>query len=433
MEAKIEKINIKKDLVSELIQLVEDIRGDLNASSNARGLREFSYSGNDELIDVTINKDVAVPGSYQLEVVQLAQKSSAMSSGFADKDDSYIGVGFIKYTLPNGDSHEIYVDSEHSSLTGIAELINTDESNGMSVKVINDGSGSETPWRLIISLDGTGDSKLAEFPYFYFVDGEQDLYLDQERKAHDAKIKLDGFEIEYPTNKINDLIPGVTLDLLKAAPGEEFTLTIGEDTEAITEKVNTLVDRINAVLTFIIKQNQMDETTDTSKTLGGDMSLQSLESRLRNVVFKDVKTSEGLKRLGSLGVTFQRSGLLKFEVEKFKSITKENYKIVSEVLRGHITQEGIKVDGFMDHLEVLVGNVLRRPNGLLQSRRSTFQSNIDQIDRRIVDKQRLIDRKEQNLKEKFARLEATISKLKSSAAGLSGLSQGSADPVTQLG
>ena len=254
METRKGKIEDKKGLVGELIQTVEGIRGSLLTASSARSLRELSVETNEAIIGINADKNIAEPASYQFEVKQLAQKSSAMSSGFEDPEDSYVGVGFIQYKLPSGDEKEIYVDSDNSSLKKIAKLINRDDQSGLRASVINDGSDSGTPWRLILSLEETGDVNKAEFPYFYFVDGEDDLYLEFEREAQDAIVALDGFEVELPKNKTSELIPGLTIDLKKAQPGEEFSINISEDTKAVADKVKGVVDGLNAVLAFIKQQ-----------------------------------------------------------------------------------------------------------------------------------------------------------------------------------
>lgn len=219
MEDRKGKIEDRIKLVDELVNLLQSVNNNLTQSANARSLRELKVDSNNDIVDVNIDKNLANPGEYQFEVVQLARKSSAMSSGFADRDDSYIGVGFIQYFLPNGESRELYVDSDNATLDGIAKLINKDPENGLNATVVNDGSGSDSPWRLVLSLSETGDINKAEFPYFYFVDGENDLYLEFEREAQDAIVKMDGFEIEVPENKVKDLIPGVTIDLKK--PSQE--------------------------------------------------------------------------------------------------------------------------------------------------------------------------------------------------------------------
>lgn len=434
MEGRKEKFSDKKGLVSSLTEKVEKVRGFLTANNNARALRELKIQTDENRIGVTADKNVARPGAYQIEVMQLAQKSSAMSSGFEDPDESYIGVGFIQYNLANGDSKEIYVDQDHSSINGLAKLINKDTKNGLNANVINDGADTDTPWRLIISHDETGDKNLAEFPYFYFIDGDQDFYLEFEREAHDAKIKLDGFELELPDNKTDTLIKGLTIDLRKAQVGEEFSLIITENSEAVTAKALDLVDNLNEIFKFIKSQNTMDENTDTSRTLGGDIMLQSLQSRLRTAAFKEIQTSSGMKRISDIGITFQRDGLMKVDEEMFNNKVKANYQMVTEVLTGSFDKEGIKHKGFINNLDDTIKTMLRYPDGLLQSRKSSLNNKIDAIDSRIRNKQRLIKQKETNLKNKFARLEETIAKLKNQGAGVAALGGGGGmNPVQQLG
>lgn len=431
MEKQKSKISDKKGLVDQLLKLAEEVRGNLAMNANARALRELKVDTNNDIVSVTTDKNRAVPGNYQLEVMSLAQKSSAMSTGFEDKDESYVGVGFIQYTLPDGDTKDIYVDADNSSLSGIAKLINKDTSLGVTANVINDGSGTDTPWRLVLSLAATGDDSAAEFPYFYFVDGDQDFQLEFQREAHDAKIKLDGFEIEAPENKLKDMIPGLTIDLKKAKPGEEFSIKVTEDIDAVGVKVSDLVTKLNGMLKFIKEQNTMDEKTDTSRTLGGDIMLQSLEGRIHSAVFKDVMTDSGLHRVGELGLSFNRDGSLEFDQKKFQALIGSNYTLATQILTGTFTVEGGKTDGFMDNLNATIGTALRMPDGLIQSRKKSLQSNIDQIDRRISQKQKYLEEKEKNLKDKFSRLEGTISKIKSQGAGVANM--GGGDPVTQLG
>ena len=224
----------------------------------------------------------------------------------------------------------------------------------------------------------------------------------------------------------------MTLDLKKAKPGEEFTLKVSEDIQAVGAKVSDLVAKLNGVLTFIKQQNTMDEKTDTSRTLGGDIMLQSLEGRIHSAVFKDVLTDKGYMRAGDIGLSFTREGLLQFDDKKFEAKLTEDYNTVAQVLTGTFTPEGGKSEGFMDNLNSMVNTALRMPDGLVQSRKKTLQSNIEQIDRRISQKQKFIEEKEKNLKDKFSRLEGTISRIKGQGAGVASLG-GGADPVQQLG
>ena len=170
--------------------------------------------------------------------------------------------------------------------------INGDDANGMRANVINDYSGSDAPWRLIITLEDLGDENKATFPDFYLLDGWDDLYIEQEREAQDAKVKLDGFEIELPDNKTSELIPGLTIDLKKAAPGEEFPIIITEDTEAVTAKIRDIIDKINSVFKFIIDQNSLDANSerkvqDAIETLRGKRTVIIVAHRLATLANAD--------------------------------------------------------------------------------------------------------------------------------------------------
>ena len=177
MNEKKDKINSKKALLADLTQRVEKLKGNIYANKGDRSFRELMVNVSGDNITANVDKNLAEPGTYQIEVTQLAQKSSAISNGVEDKDNTYLGVGYITYELPNGEEKELYVDQEHSSLSGIAKLINRDSENGMRANVVNSGDGSDTPWKLIISLEETGDDNKAIFPNLYLGNGKKEKHL----------------------------------------------------------------------------------------------------------------------------------------------------------------------------------------------------------------------------------------------------------------
>ena len=215
-------------------------------------------------------------------------------------------------------------------------------------------------------------------------------------------------------------------------PGEEFSISITEDKEAITLKVKDIVDKINAVLTFIKEQNSMDDKTDTTRTLGGESLLQTLESRIRSALFKTVNTKSGPRRVGDIGITFQRTGLLQFDSKAFESAVAKDFQTVADVLTGTVDGNGIKYEGFIGTIFQTANLSLRTPDGVISSRKRTFGDRIEDIDRRIEDKERMLSQKEKSLKDKFSRLESTMSQIRNQGAGIASLGQ-EVPPVQQLG
>jgi flagellar hook-associated protein 2 len=126
LQARKAKIENKQTLLNDLTTRVENLKGSILGSKTERSFRELTVDVDSDAISATVDKNLAEPGNYKVEVMQLAQKSSAISNGVEDPDETYLGVGYIQYELPNGEEKEVYIDAANSSLNGIAKLINKD-------------------------------------------------------------------------------------------------------------------------------------------------------------------------------------------------------------------------------------------------------------------------------------------------------------------
>ncbi|MGZ3705956.1 MAG: flagellar filament capping protein FliD [Bdellovibrionota bacterium] len=420
LEARKHNEEARLKLVNDLSSKVTDIAGSLKDLTRFRNFRELSATnGRPEVMDVTVDKNAADPGTYQIEVVQLAGHSSMMSNGLPDADDSQIGAGYFSYKLPSGENKEVYIDPDNSTLNGIARTINEQKDLDLRAIVVNDGTGSDNPWRLIVNHTKSGENNDAEFPDFYFADGDEDFSMEKERPAQNSKLKVNGFEVEFEGNKITTLLPGVTLDLKEAAPGKEFTLGIKEDTKSMKVKVEGVVGKVNEVLTFIQSQNKLDKDSNTKNTLGGDITLQTLEYKVRQLVTMPLETESGPVRLADMGVQFNRSGLLDFNGDKLDKVLNTNANAVVQFFTG-IGENG---DGFAARLANTVQG-LTRADGLVNSRVEGIKRRIKDIDQQIENKEKQVERTEQNLKDKFARLEGTIANLRSQQSSIAGLGGG---------
>ena len=131
MEMRKANIQAKKALVNELAKLTTAARDAIGVNNNRVGFRELKVSTNEDIAKVTLDKNVATPGTHTLEVLELAQKSAAMSVGVQDKDKTYLGVGYFQFDLPSGETRKVYIDAAHSNLTGLASLINQNAHLGL--------------------------------------------------------------------------------------------------------------------------------------------------------------------------------------------------------------------------------------------------------------------------------------------------------------
>lgn len=419
LQANKEKSNDKLKLVTDLETKVNDVTKSIGELANTRGFSDIKLtSGDPNIVQGTVDPANAQSGSWNIEVIQLAQKAAAMTNGFPDKDRTQLGVGYFTFTTPEG-KKEVYINSSSNTLEGAANTINAAHI-GVRAAVINDRKEPDAPFKLVISSDAMGQDNQIEYPRLYFLDGDQDLNFDSQREATNGIVKVDGFEFEISDNTLKDVIPGVTLDLKQSAPGRNVNVTVKEDLELVTGKIKSFVDGMNGVLGFIQTQNKVDKATDTTKTLGGDSLLRSVEMRMRSLVQNPQYGVKGsVKTLNQIGILFNRSGLLEFDQKKFMSALGRDPGGVQAFFAG----DGFQV-GFIPTLKREITNLTNQSFGPITNRKKGLQSKIEQFDRQIETKEKQLEKKEEQLRNKFAKLEETMSKIKSSGAQMASFGGG---------
>ena len=143
--------------------------------------------------------------------------------------------------------------------------------------------------------------------------------------ASDAKIKIDGIEVKRTSNTIDDLIPGVTLNI-NGESDKAIKLDIKPDRELIKDTIIEFVgnyNRLQAELGILVSNDgglisEIDYFTDEEKKtarerLGlfqGDSTLNQMKSRLQYIMMEPYNTSAGdnLKLLSQIGISTNSSG-----------------------------------------------------------------------------------------------------------------------------
>ncbi len=427
-EANREKVQTRLKLVQDLETKITDIDKSIAELVGTRGFTNNKLiSGDPNVVMGTADPEAPVTGSWNVEVLQLPQKASAVTNGFPDRDTTEVGVGYIKFETSEG-TKEVYISGKNTTLDGMAKSIN-EAGVGLRASVITDRSDKENPFKILISGLSTGDEQQVSFPKIYMLDGDRDLYFDKTREAQNGKIKVDGFEFEVAESTIRDIIPGVTLELHQAAPGREINISVKEDAEIIVGKIEEFVKAMNGVFSFIQQQNALNEKSDTSKTLGGDSLLRSIESRLRNLAQNSLFGIPGsIKRLSDIGISFQRNGSLQFDKKKLDAVLSSNAKDVGVFLAG----DGFSI-GFVPTLKREMANFTNQAFGPLANRKKGLQDKINNINKSIENKERALSRKEEALRRQFANLEEKMSKLQQQGAAVAAIGSGGAGGPPKMG
>lgn len=439
--APIKQLETRKAREDAKIKLFQDfknkfsgIQKSIDEIATMKRLREFKVDLGDgtNQMSITIDKEKAEPGSYEIEIDKLARRSSVITNGFVDPDEKALGIGFIVMNMPDGETKEVFVDSDASSLNGVAKAINAQSESPVQASVIRDAKEPDAPWKLLLTAKKDGAEQNIEFPELYFLDGDEDIYINDDHASGNLQLKLDGFEVEMSSNHVNDFLPGVNAHFKQAKPDQPFFLTITEDHQKVAGKIKTVVDQVNSIFDFIYKQNAIDEKTDTRTTFAGDTSLQTIEYRLRNLLHEGfpVKVSEESEEyrimfLSDLGIEFGKNGQLSIKEEKLQKTLEKDYMGASEAITGE--------HGFATQLREVFAVYTRPGNGLLATREQGLRRRMTELDRQIENKERLAERRAQAVTEQFSRLQGNLANMQRQQSQLSAtLGGGGGNPISQL-
>ena len=408
LDARRKQIEAKQKNFGTFKKAFSDLQGTLYGLSSVKALREFKVDLGDgkNLMDVQIDKDRAQPGSYEIEIEQLARKSAIITNGFSDPEEKLLGMGYVTVKGPES-NFEIFIDENQGSLRDVTNIINSYSEAPVKATLIRDEYEPDRPWKMILSAKKDGEDDSLYFPEFYFLNGKEDLWIDSEQEAQNGWVFVDGFEIDTAGNKVPDFIQGVNIELKDSAPGKKFTLNITPDYEKVSGKIGELINKINGVLKFVKDQNTVDESTNTNTMFTGDTNIQTVEYRLRNLIHEGftVGTEDNPRRIfmHDVGIQFNREGLLEFDTNKLAAALQADFENIAEAVSGEF--------GFVDQLKEVISGYTRPVSGMLATKEQAFRSQINDIDNQIATKERLLTQRAEALTQQFARLQSNISSM----------------------
>jgi flagellar hook-associated protein 2 len=196
-----------------------------------------------------------------------------------------------------------------TTLTDLSAMLSTSGSP-VSASVLDTGDGSANPNRFVLSAVQTGSAGALTIDS----SGINVLgtgQLTTVTAAADAQLVMGGATITRSSNTISDLLPGVTLNLMKATAVDApaTSVTVARDLPGMTKNVQALVDGLNAVINSVKTQSAYNATTKKGGPLSGDGGARGISDSILDMV--SGAAGSGLtKVLSQMGIQTTRDGTL---------------------------------------------------------------------------------------------------------------------------
>ncbi len=340
----------------------------------------------------------AALGRYSIEVAALATAQKRQSAAVAATTD--LGTGTLAFTV-GSDTFNVTLGPSNT----LAQLRDAIQSatggRGLNATIVRGDAGSV----LVLNAASTGSAGAvtvtATGSIATFANG-----LGVTTPAADALLRVDGVTRTASSNRLDDVIAGVTLDLTRAEVGSTFSLEVGADSSGIRAGVQGFVAAYNAALGALRAVSAFNAETRSGGPLVGDSAVRGLQQQLRGLV------GTAFGELSALGIRSSKDGSLSLDAARFDAALVDNPSAVAALFNTATT------GSLGARLATQLTGAVAPSTGLLEAR---TQSLTDRLRGLQTDRERLdvrINRIEEGFRRQFTALDGLVAQLQTTQSFL---------------
>jgi flagellar hook-associated protein 2 len=339
-------------------------------------------------------------GSFTFTVNQTATAHRLTFSSTAAATDTVVSGGTTVKLTSGGVTQTL--DTGNGSLDGLVRALNGAGTGVTATKVkLDDGS-----YRLVVNASKTGAA--AAFTLTN-ADGSDVLGGATVTAGTDASITMGSDTIHSATNTFSGVVPGVDVTVSTAAVGTSVEVNVARDSSKVQDKVKSLVDNVNALLTQIDSLTTYDSASKTSGPLAGEPSLRTLRTNLLNAVYPPDNTS-----MASVGLQTDRNGKLVFDPAAFATAYAADPAAVADKFTSGT------VDGFAARLAKVTSQASDKYTGTITSAITGHNSEIKELQDDISTWDTRLELRRSTLNSQFTALETAMNQMTSQSSWLAG-------------
>lgn len=316
----------------------------------------------------------AATGTYTVEVTQLASAQKLASAPYVGGAGTTIGTGTLSLSS-GGKSFQVTIGDADKTLTGIRDAINGATGNDSVQATLITAVGGT---RLVLTARQPGAVNSIQVTAAGGGGGLDALVyqpgtltnLSQLAPGQNAKLIIEGFNVESATNVVDGAIGGVSLNLVAAKPGTSLTLSVTNDDTATRDKVRKFVADFNAASGTLAQLRGFNPATREGGPMLGDSMLRGIEASLRRQITTPSTTATApYTTLNSIGITSAVDGALKLDETRLSAALAADFDSVGKLF-GSADGVGVRIADTLERALRADGQVTARSSSLQSSKKA---------------------------------------------------------------
>ena len=343
----------------------------------------------------------AINQTLDIKVEKLASRDIHSSYKKFESKDELFGAGDITLDI-DGNSYTITVLAT-DTVGDVADMISNQTDGKIQSSLLN--VGGEEPFRLVIKSTDTGAKNAID------ITADISFRNPKGSQASDAEIRIDGILIRRDTNEIEDLVEGVNITLTKTG---ESRISITQDTDKITEKMQEFVTKYNELLDSVKSLTNYDEDTKVAGVFQSSSEIRNMLAPLKDI-FATTISGAG-KMSEDFGLKVERGGKITFDEDKFKEALSDDTTAVQNFFIG----EG-ETKGIFRNMNTELFQIGTSSDGILKTLKVNYDAKSKALIESLEKAQERLDAKYEIMQQKFAAYDAVIGRLSQASSTLTSL------------
>lgn len=418
LQAKVASTETKISSFGQVKAAMSALYDAANGLANLSTWRGKQVTTGDKGVVTGTATSTATAANFSLEVQSLAQAQALASGNFASGAtmgaDGLITVqkgrwSGSDFAAGSADAVQISI-SATDTLADVAAKI-TNSGSGITAVVVKGSSGD----RLLVRNTATGEengfsmsvqggsSALAGLAYDQALVASGQAGMTRTADAKDAQLSINGMDVTSASNTVADVVPGVTLNLLKTTTATgPVDISIGADKDALKGKVKAFQEAFNKINSLLRNLSAYDDKSKQSQPLQGDSAVRGLQSTLNSLT---QQPGVGGATLTSLGLEMKldsgfRNPTLSLDETKLDAALNDLAKL-EQALTGDGTTDGLitRIRDFAFAANGVNGDITTRTKGLELTKKSNegaieaMQLRLDQRQANMLKQYQMLDAK----------------------------------------
>lgn len=359
---------------------------------------------------------LAEPGDYDINVNNLAERDIVLSDTINNEDDNLTGQ-IIEFEMSmDGETRTISVDTNEAENNREALNLVTNEVNaqfddledGLSARVFDvDGETSQ----ISIRSDETGSDNRITIQNANAAADELGLANLYNEDDLDARFTIDGVDFTRQTNTVDNVIDGVTVELMQETGDERISVV--RDEEQAMANVEEFIEEYNEVNSFIRQQTFLNgESGDRGplqrdrmfRTLMQDLRLEMTSSFGSNLTEEEQEDLPELSfnTLMEIGINFRQNGEMYIEDE---GLLEDALQANPDEVQEFFTHEDA---GVLNRAEARIDQFISGSNSVINSLENTIDQRIDHYENRIDREESRLESRREQLRDEFTQMQQVM-------------------------